>query len=409
MKKILSVLLSASLLLNVSYAFAEEPNKNPENSEITEDKKEEILEEKPTNKYKTVTILLSIKSGFCHLGEKDATLKLTDGEKEYYKTFKISDSIPNQEVIFEVEEYEEGKVFNLIPTNEIGKLFSGESEGTVSSPILINSPKETVEYIPAIHNSVGIVINGTKTEFTIPARNIGLHVIVPFEDMAKALNLSYTIKDGAYYIETPMSTLILEQDGSAYVKRIYNDKVKIDLPLMPQKISDKLFVPISLFETAYNLSLIQKSEGDRPDLYVGTAPVDNIYVNSIGLSSQTDYLIWISKSEYKVRVFSGHKGNWKLINSFICGIGAPGTPTCEGTYRYYQSQERWDYGSYYVGPIMRFNGGYAIHSTLIYKDGTPKDNRVGIRLSLGCIRLRPDDINWLHSIIPLYTTIHITG
>ena len=120
MKKILSVLLSASLLLNVSYAFAEEPNKNPENFEITEDKKEELLEETPTNKYKTVTILLSIKSGFCHLGEKDATLKLTDGEKEYYKTFKISDSIQSQEIIFEVEEYEVEKVFNLIPTNEIG-------------------------------------------------------------------------------------------------------------------------------------------------------------------------------------------------------------------------------------------------------------------------------------------------
>ena len=133
------------------------------------------------------------------------------------------------------------------------------------------------------------------------------------------------------------------------------------------------------------------------------------YVNQKGLSSQTEYLIWVSKSEFKVRVFRGSKGNWNLINSLTCAIGKPSTPTCEGTYKYYQAQKMWDYGSYYVGPIMRFNGGYAIHSTLIYKNGTPKDNRVGMKLSLGCVRLQPQDINWLFSTIPLYTTIHITG
>ncbi len=407
MKKTLSILLASAMLFNSAYVLAEDLDENLENTETVEEK---LSEDENTENQKCTTfdVTLSIKPGFCHLSEKEAALKLSDGEKEYYKSFIISDNLPSQVISFDVDEYNEGKTFYLSPEKEIGKLYLQGTEGTALSPLLITSASEMVEYIPEVHNSVGIIINGQATEFTVPARNIGLHVLVPFDDFVSALNLSYTTKDGAYYIETPMSTLILD-NNKAYVKRIYNDKVEIELPLEPQLILDKLFVPISLFETAYNLTLIQKSEGDRPNLYVGTAPVDNIYVNSIGLSSQTDYLIWISKSEYKVRVFSGHKGNWKLINSFICGIGAPGTPTCEGTYRYYQSQPMWDYGSYYVGPIMRFNGGYAIHSTLIYKDGTPKDNRVGIRLSLGCIRLRPDDINWLHSIIPLYTTIHITG
>ena len=58
---------------------------------------------------------------------------------------------------------------------------------------------------------------------------------------------------------------------------------------------------------------------------------------------------------------------------------------------------------------MRFNGGYAIHSTLLYPNGTPKDNRVGVKISHGCIRLRPDDINWMFYYVPLKTTIHITG
>lgn len=136
---------------------------------------------------------------------------------------------------------------------------------------------------------------------------------------------------------------------------------------------------------------------------------DDTYVNQQGLSSKTDFLVWVSKHEYKVRVYAGSKGNWNLINEFTCTIGKPSTPTCEGTYRYYQAQKMWDYDTYYVGPIMRFNGGYAIHSTLIYKDGTPKDDRVGMELSLGCVRLQPPDINWMASVVPLNTTIHITA
>lgn len=135
----------------------------------------------------------------------------------------------------------------------------------------------------------------------------------------------------------------------------------------------------------------------------------SLYVNSAELSSETDYLVWVSKSEFKVRVYLGSKGNWEPVKTFTCAIGKPSTPTCEGTYKYYQAQTMWDYGSYYVGPIMRFNGGYAIHSTLIYKNGTPKDNRVGMKLSLGCVRLQPPDINWMATYVPLRTTIHITG
>lgn len=396
MKKTLCLVLTIVSLFNCNLTLADNSDEN-----------QTVDVSKLSNT--TVSVSLSIKTGFCHYTESEAMLKLSDGEKDYFKSFKISDNVPSQEIIFEVDEYQSGKTFYLTPEKEITKLFMGDTTGTISSPLLINSSCTSVQYIPTIHNSVGIIINGEPKEFSVSARNIGLHVIVPFEEMATALNLSYKLKDGTYTIETPVSTLILDKDNNAYVKRIYSDNVKIELPIVPQTISGKLFVPISLFETAYNLTLIQKWEGDRPNLYVGTAPVDNIYVNSIGLSSQTDYLIWVSKSEYKVRVFSGYKGNWNLINSFPCAIGAPGTPTCEGTYRYYQSHAKWDYGSYYVGPIMRFNGGYAIHSTLIYKDGTPKDDRVGMRLSLGCVRLHPADINWLHSIIPLYTTIHITG
>ncbi|MGN1097386.1 MAG: L,D-transpeptidase, partial [Clostridia bacterium] len=136
---------------------------------------------------------------------------------------------------------------------------------------------------------------------------------------------------------------------------------------------------------------------------------DEKLINSRGISSDTEYLVWVSKSEYTVRVYRGSEGNWKKINSFLCAIGAPSSPTCEGVYKYYQRQSRWEYPNYYCGPIMRFNGGFAIHSTLLRYNGTDYDGRVGARISHGCVRVRPENINWLAETVPLYSTIYITA
>ena len=141
-------------------------------------------------------------------------------------------------------------------------------------------------------------------------------------------------------------------------------------------------------------------------------PVNNVdsesYVNSRDIQSQTDYLIWISKKDYTVNVYLGSSQNWKLVKSFPCTIGAPHTPTIEGEFEYIERLSRWEYPSYYCGPVMRFYRGYALHSTLIRYDGTPYDDRVGMQLSLGCIRLHPEDINWLVEYAPMYTKIVIT-
>jgi len=58
---------------------------------------------------------------------------------------------------------------------------------------------------------------------------------------------------------------------------------------------------------------------------------------------------------------------------------------------------------------MRFYKGYALHSTLIGYNGTPYDNRVGVKISHGCVRMCPEDINWLAKNIPLYTRVLVTA
>lgn len=133
------------------------------------------------------------------------------------------------------------------------------------------------------------------------------------------------------------------------------------------------------------------------------------HVNQNELWSDTPYLIWVSKANFTVSVFLQENGVWDCIKSFPCSIGAPDTPTVTGQYRYYQYQQKWDYGSYYVGPIMRFYGGYAIHSTLVNNDGSDRDGRVGKMISHGCVRVRPESIDWLTYYIPIGTKIYITN
>lgn len=156
-----------------------------------------------------------------------------------------------------------------------------------------------------------------------------------------------------------------------------------------------------------NLTPLYRVPQSAPPSAFGAAA--EAFVNNSGVASKTNYLIWVSKKDYKVSVFLGSKGNWQYVQSFDCAIGAPSTPTITGQFEYYMYQPRWTYDTYYVGPVMRFaKGGYAMHSTLLRYNGTPADGRLRMKISHGCIRLAPNSINWLADYIPLTTRVYIT-
>lgn len=128
-----------------------------------------------------------------------------------------------------------------------------------------------------------------------------------------------------------------------------------------------------------------------------------------GVGSRTPYMIWISKNNFKVTVLLHENNKWNAIKEFPCSIGAPGSPTVTGQFEYYQYQSRWQYNGYYVGPVMRFYGPYAIHSTLLNNNGTDRDGRVGKRISHGCVRMRPEAMQWLTYYIPFGTRVYVTN
>ncbi len=132
-----------------------------------------------------------------------------------------------------------------------------------------------------------------------------------------------------------------------------------------------------------------------------------LFVNTKEYESTTPYLIWINLQRQKVNVFEGSKENWKLIKTATCSSGANTTPTPAGVMTYCAYGSGWYHPTYYVRPILYMNlsRGIAMHSILFSPNGTVQDGTQGTPASHGCVRMLPDDINWLAQYVPIGTTV----
>ncbi len=129
------------------------------------------------------------------------------------------------------------------------------------------------------------------------------------------------------------------------------------------------------------------------------------FVNLKNYTSKTDYLIWINRYTQRVIIFTGYKGEWKVYKTFICSTGANNSPTPQGVYQIEAHYGTWYFDYYLVYTATGFYGDTAFHSTLYNFDGSPFDDRVGIPLSHGCIRMRDEDAKFIYDNMPFGTTV----
>lgn len=176
-------------------------------------------------------------------------------------------------------------------------------------------------------------------------------------------------------------------------------------------VGDTVYAPAEAVCKGLGFTFKSDTDGSMMSVYADV-PENELWseksVNGKDLPSDTQYLIWVNKSKYTVYVFLGKNGNWREIYSCKCSIGAKDSPTVTGIFKYISRESRWPYDDFYVGPVMRFYGSYAIHSTLLKYDGSDYNNTVGVKNSHGCVRVRPDNINWLVSYVPLKSTVYVS-
>lgn len=125
------------------------------------------------------------------------------------------------------------------------------------------------------------------------------------------------------------------------------------------------------------------------------------FVNQKMYASSTNWLIWVSESTFKVNIYKGSKGKWKLQQSFPCCIGKWSTRTASGVKRIlgYGAQK-------YGGPVILFSVG----------DGTPEvpegcafhrviDSNISKAVSNGCVRLQMDALMYIYNNCKIGTRV----
>ena len=132
-----------------------------------------------------------------------------------------------------------------------------------------------------------------------------------------------------------------------------------------------------------------------------------MYKLAQGYSSPTDWLILIDNEDCWVGVFRWYDGRWNYERYFRCSNGKYSTPTVRGTF--YTYTRGYTFGSdqghacyWYTG----FYGDYLFHSTLYQPYSFDHlDNRLGMHLSNGCVRLQIDNAKYIYDNVPLDTRV----
>ncbi len=128
------------------------------------------------------------------------------------------------------------------------------------------------------------------------------------------------------------------------------------------------------------------------------------FINSKGLSSKTKYFIWVSQFTYRVNIFRGSAGNWKLVSSHPCIVGKWNSRTSPGLRRILKKSSAGSYG----GPVITFTSGTgttsnpngnAFHN---FVDGS----RTGAK-SHGCVRVSTSVLRYIYHNCPIGTTVYV--
>ena len=128
--------------------------------------------------------------------------------------------------------------------------------------------------------------------------------------------------------------------------------------------------------------------------------------------SDTQYLVLADLSEHALRIYQGKKGEWTRIKgSWEFSCGAPATRTPTGQFKLcwkYETEYGWKrFEKCKAAYCYWTTAGFMLHTILYdkYSEGNPEyadiaDDRLGMNISMSCIRLALEHARWIYTNIP---------
>ncbi|SFA85152.1 L,D-transpeptidase family protein [Clostridium frigidicarnis] len=166
-------------------------------------------------------------------------------------------------------------------------------------------------------------------------------------------------------------------------------------------------------ETLYKLSLEPTEETmyKPQEVEVSEKPQDRSsekIINTMNLTSPTNYLMWVNTKNQHTYVFSGENNNWSLIKDMPCTVGNDSTPTKKGTF--YVDEKGLYFkvkGNVRCKYFTQFSGNYLFHSVPLDNNDNVLDSRLGVKVSQGCVRLSIENAKWVQDNMEFATTVFV--
>lgn len=409
MNKIISLLLCTFIISASFTAFAEN-----EKTPIIDTHKSETAETA------TVSVTATIAdTPFMKTSDVVFEISSLDGQVLDKESQSLTYDTKSLVFTFDVPKFEIGTSFKVRATDGLDSIQYYEDIYHTCEEIILPtyyygnnlvSTDIAVTINPLFDKSVNLYYDADWANAT-GARVINGSAMIPAQAVAKFIgfNVRYD-KDYNVEVISLDNKEMLFNVGTAYTTVFGKDLFATEPTVM---IDGIVYISLRTFADSIGSELEVKDYGTHLDINMSPSGLvedyfANLPINSMNVSSRTNYMVWVSLSEYKTRLYEGRTNHWKPLLEATCGIGAPGTPTVTGSFEYKYKASRWDYGTYYVGPCLVFYGGYALHSVLLNQNNTEYDGRVGIKLSHGCVRLKKQDIDFIANTIPVGTRILVT-
>ncbi len=133
------------------------------------------------------------------------------------------------------------------------------------------------------------------------------------------------------------------------------------------------------------------------------------FINKQEIISGTENLLWTDLSRLKTYAFRRIDDKWELIKTMSCSSGDKHHPTPTGIFEvlYCPPFIGTEY-NYVCKNAVVFYRGFMYHSVPFEWSGKNIiDDRIGCRISNGCIRLSVEDSLWIYNNIPIGSAVFI--
>lgn len=132
------------------------------------------------------------------------------------------------------------------------------------------------------------------------------------------------------------------------------------------------------------------------------------FVNSNNIKSTTNYLITTSINNKFIYIYEKINDLWDLKFKFSCTVGKPQTPTIKGVFEVGEKYPSIGDENSSVKYAINITGEYYYHSIIYDAKGiNVKDDRLGVAISHGCIRMATNSARWVYENVPKGSSIII--